>query len=96
MFQSGGCLPPFAAVVGKRYKTMLWRGELSSEHVNISTKELVWIVRIKICAIGKRNHHCLLNIVIVQGKKISILKKASILEFVMYTWALSIRPNFPV
>ena len=34
VFQSGGCLSPFAAVVAKRYKTMLWRAEL---HLNIST-----------------------------------------------------------
>ena len=33
-FQSGGCLPPFAAVVAKRYKTMQWRAEL---HLNMST-----------------------------------------------------------
>ena len=25
--QSSGCLPPFAPVVAKRYKTMLWRAE---------------------------------------------------------------------
>ena len=34
VFQSSGCLPPFAAVVAKRYKTMLWWGEL---HLNMST-----------------------------------------------------------
>ena len=34
VYQSGGCLPPFAAVVAKRYKTMLWRAEL---HLNMST-----------------------------------------------------------
>ena len=34
VFQSSGCLPPFAAVVAKRYKTMLWWGELL---LNMST-----------------------------------------------------------
>ena len=34
VFQSGGCLPPFAEVVSKRYKTMLWRAEV---HLNMST-----------------------------------------------------------
>ena len=29
VFQSGGCLPPFSAVVAERYNTMmLWRAEL--------------------------------------------------------------------
>ena len=32
VFQRGGCLPPFVAVVKKRYKTMLWMAEL---HLNI-------------------------------------------------------------
>ena len=32
VLQPGGCLPPFAAVVEKRYKTMLWMAEL---HLNI-------------------------------------------------------------
>ena len=35
VFKSGGCLPPFAAVVTKRYKSMLWRAEL---HLNMSLK----------------------------------------------------------
>ena len=34
VFQSCGCLPPFSAVVAKRYKTMLWRAEV---HLNMST-----------------------------------------------------------
>ena len=34
VFQSNGCLPPFAAVVAKRYKTMLWRAQI---HLSMST-----------------------------------------------------------